>query len=198
MSCSRFLRIPVLAAMCLIIAGCGNNPSISAQFNASATAPAPGLIKLVERSHSGSRVRVDVLLYGPEPGLDLFAFRFGIKIGNDNVARLVPQSHYNQSALVASDGQLISIDVDAASDPSLVQIDLGKTNGAGNAVAGPSAVVLEVTFDVQSSGTTTLTLVGLDDEPPHALDARGTTIAAVHFDAASASVMGVSSGGSGY
>jgi len=198
MSRSRFLRFPLLVAMCLIIAGCSNNPSISAQFRASATAPSPGLVKLVERSHSGSRVRVDVLLYGPEPGLDLFAFRFGIRIGNDTVATLVPQSAYNQTALVAGDGQVVSIDVDAASDPSLVQVDLGKTNGAGNAIDGPSAVVLALSFDVQASGTSTLTLVGLDGGPPRAFDAAGASIAAVRFDAASASVMGVSSGGSGY
>ena len=198
MSRSRFLRFPLLVAMCLIIAGCSNNPSISAQFRASATAPSPGLVKLVERSHSGSRVRVDVLLYGPEPGLDLFAFRFGIRIGNDTVATLVPQSAYSQTALVAGEGQLISIDVDAASDPSLVQVDLGKTNGAGNAIDGPSAVVLALSFDVQASGTSTLTLVGLDGGPPRAFDTTGASIAAVRFDAASASVMGVSSGGSGY
>jgi len=194
---SRLLAA-IFVALTVALAGCGNDSSISAQFTPSATAPAPGLVKLVERSRSGSRVVVDVLLFGPEPGLDLFAFRFGIMIGNDNLVRLVPQSTYSQTALVAANGQSISIDVDAASDPSLVQIDLGKNVGAGNTVPAPSAVVLEVSFDVQAAGTTTLTLVGLGGEPPRAIDSTNTTIAAVRFDAASATVIGVSSGGGGY
>jgi hypothetical protein len=202
MNRSRFLRSPLLVSICvgvtLILAGCSSPSTISAQFTPSATAPSAGLVKLVERSRSGSRVLVDVLLYGPEPGLDLFAFRFGITIGNDRLVRLVPQSTYSQTALVAGDGQSILINVDAAADPSLVQVDVGKNAGAGNAIAEPSAVVLEVSFDVQTAGTTTLTLVGLGDEPPRAVDSADASIAAVHFDAASATVMGVSSGGSGY
>ena len=100
--------------------------------------------------------------------------------------------------LVAGDGQSISVNVDAASDPSLVQVNVGKNGGAGNAVAVPSAVVIEVSFEVQAAGTTTLTLVGLGDESPRAVDSTGAPIAAVHFDAASARVTGVSTGGSGY
>jgi hypothetical protein len=192
------LLAAISVALTMLIAGCSNDSTISAQFTASATAPAPGLVKLVERSRSGSRVVVDVLVFGPEPGLDLFAFRFGIKIGNDNLVRLVPQATYNQTALVAANGQSIAIDVDAASDPSLVQIDVGKTGGVGNPIALPSAAVLEVTFDVQAAGATTLTLVGLGGDPPRAVDSANASIAAVHFDAASASVTGVSSGGGGY
>jgi len=202
MRCPPFLRFPLLVSICVgvavFLAGCSNHPTLSAQFTPSATAPALGLVKLVERSRSGSRVLVDVLLYGPDPGLDLFAFKFGIMIGNDTLVRLVPQSTYNQTALVAGDGQSISINVDAASDPSLIQVEVGKDGGAGNAVAVPSAIVLEVSFDVQAAGTTTLTLVGLGGEPPHAVDSSDAPIAAVHFDAASATVTGVSSGGSGY
>jgi hypothetical protein len=202
MSRPPFLRFPLPVSICVgvavFLAGCNNHPTLSAQFTPSATAPAPGLVKLVERSRSGSRVLVDVLLYGPDPGLDLFAFKFGIMSGNDNVVRLVPQSTYKQTALVAGDGQSISINVDAASRPSLVQVDVGKNGGAGNPVNVGSAVVIEVSFDVQAAGTTTLTLVGLGGEPPRAVDSTGTPIAAVHFDAASASVAGVSSGGGGY
>ena len=202
MSRPPLLRFPLVVSICVgvavFLAGCSNNPSLSAQFTPSATAPAPGLVKLVERSRSGSRVLVDVLLYGPDPGLDLFAFEFGIMSGNDNLVRLVPQSTYNQTALVAGDGQSISINVDAASDPLLVQVDVKKNGGAGNAVAAPSAVVIELSFDVQAAGTTRLTFVGLGGEPPRAVDSAGAPIAAVHFDAASASVTGVSSGGSGY
>jgi len=65
-------------------------------------------------------------------------------------------------------------------------------------IAVPSVVVIEVSFEVQAAGTTTLTLVGLSGEPPHAVDSADASIAAVHFDAASATVTGVSSGGSGY
>jgi hypothetical protein len=199
MSRPPFLRFPLIVSICLgvalFLAGCSNQTTLSAQFTPSATAPAPGLVKLVERSRSGSRVLVDVLLYGPDPGLDLFAFKFGIKSGNDNLVRLVPQATYDQTALVAGDGQSISIHVDAASDPSLVQVDLGKDGGTGNAIVMPSAVVIELSFEVQAAGTTTLTLVGLGGDRPRVVDSAGVPIAAVRFDAASAGVMGVSAGG---
>src|SRR6185436_3172928 len=60
MSCFRSLRFPLLVSLCVsatvIVAGCSGHSTLSAQFAPSVTAPAPGLVKLVERSRSGSRV----------------------------------------------------------------------------------------------------------------------------------------------
>lgn len=186
------------AALALFLAGCNSGSSTSAGFVASATPPAPGLVKLVESSRSGQRVSVDAIVYGPEPGLDLFEFRFGVHIGNAGLVHFVPQQSYTQTALVAGAGQTIAADVDG-SDPSLVRVDVAKQGGgAGNGIAGATAIVIRLTFEVQGSGSTTLTLAGDGNGNPQALDRNDAPIGAVHFDPASASVRGVSSGGGGY
>lgn len=194
------LRFPGLAAIAVALTvlatGCRGGSSTSAQFTASTTGPAPGLVKLVPKSRSGSRVVIDVLIYGPEPALDLYGFRFGIRIGDAGLVRLAAQASYPQTALLAGDGQSIAVDVDGASDPSLVQVDVEKQGGGtGNGIAGASAVVIELPFDLQGTGATALTLVGLGANPPQALDSNLAPIAAVTFDAAAASVRGVSTGG---
>jgi hypothetical protein len=186
--------------LALLLAGCSSSSkSTSAQFMASTTAPNPGVVKLVEKARSGARVVVDVVLFGPGPGLDLTAFRFGIRIGDPSLVRFVPQLSYTQNALIADAGQAIAIGVDGESDPSLVQLDIAKVGGgAGNGIAGTSAVVIELAFDVQRAGTSTLTLVGVGNTPPEAVDSARAPIAGVIFDAANASVIGVTTGGGGY
>ena len=155
-----------------------------------------GLVKLQEKSRSGARVVVDAVFFGPEAALDLNAFKFGIRNGNPDLVRFVSQMTYVQTALIAGAGQTIATDVDGDSNPSLVQVDVEKLGGgAGNGVAGTSAVVIELTFDVRGSGTTTLTLVGLGADPPKAFDSAHASIPAVTFDAASATVRAVTTGG---
>ena len=195
---SLFLSIGVVAM--LLLAGCGGgSTSTVAQFTASATAPAPGLVKLVPKAISGSRAVVDVLIFGPEPDLDLFDFQFGIKIGDTNLVRFVPQATYVQTALVPGAGQTIEAIVDGASDPSVVKIEVVKLGGgAGNGFAAASAVVIELAFDVQGSGATTLTLFGTGVRDPHAFDSQRVPIAAVTFDAASGGLRGMTTGGGGY
>jgi hypothetical protein len=139
---------------------------------------------------------VDVVLFGPEAALDLNAFKFGVRNGNSDLVRFAPQATYVQTALIADATQTIATDVDGASDPSFVQIDVEKRGGGvGNGIAGASAVVIELTFDVRGSGTTTLTLVGLGADLPRAFDSTRAPIPAVSFDAASATVRVVTSGG---
>jgi hypothetical protein len=200
MSRSHVLRFASLAsiglALTALLAGCRHNSSTSAQFTPSTTAPAPGLIKLVERTRSGSRVAVDVILFGPEPALDLFAFKFAIKIGDSDLVGLVAQSSHTQTALVSDAGQTILIDVDGTADPSLVQVDVEKQGGgAGNGFAAASAVVIELTFEVRGSGATSLTLTGVGNDPPQAVDSSRAPIGEVAFDGASATVRGVTTGG---
>lgn len=194
---TRLASVALVAVVGLV--GCHGSSTTSAQFSASTTAPSPGLIKLVPKSRSGSRVVVDALIYGPEPDLDLNAFRFGVRIGDTTLVRLAVQTSYLQSALVPANGQTVVVDVDGASDPSVVRVDVEKQGGgAGNGVPGASAVVVELSFDVLGSGATTLTLVGAGLDAPVALDSAGGPIAGVTFDAESASVRGVTTGGGGY
>jgi hypothetical protein len=183
----------------LLLAGCSNDGTTSAQFAASATPPAPGLIKLAQSSVSGTQVQVDVLLHGPEPGLDLNAFRFAIGISDPAAVRFVPQSSYVQSALVAGEGQSIVVDVDGTSDPSRVNVQIRKAGGgAGNGFTSAAAVVIELTFEVLGSGGSALSFAGVGAFPAEALDSRGQTIDDVVFDRAGASIAAVSSGGGGY
>jgi hypothetical protein len=190
------LLVPAAFALMSLAEGCSSDSSTSARFTQSATAQAPGLIKLVSGGGSGPRVLVHVLLFGPEQNLDLFAFRFGVAIGNPNLVRLVAQSSYVQTTLIAEAGQTIAVDVDHASNPSIVQVGVEKQGGGtGNGIAAATTVVIDLTFEVQGAGTTTLTLVGLGGNPPTALDSNQAAIGAVTFDAASAGISGVTNGG---
>jgi hypothetical protein len=200
MTRSIVLRFSFLAVFVVLLtafsAGCSSDSMTSAQFTPSATPAAPGLVKLEEKSRSGARVVVDVAFFGPEAALDLNAFKFGIRNGNPDLVKFVSQMTYAQTALIAGAGQTILTDVDGASDPSLVEVDVEKQGGGlGNGVAGTSAVVIELTFDVRGSGATTLTLVGLGAGQPRAFDSLSAPIPAVTFDAASATVRGVTTGG---
>jgi hypothetical protein len=199
--CPRlFLLLSLSLGTLLLATGCGGGSSSTvAQFTASATAAAPGLVKLVPKTTSGSRAVVDVLIFGPEPNLDLLGFEFGVKIGDTNLVRFVPQAMYVQNALVPDEGQTVAADVDGVSDPSVVKITVTKNGGgAGNGFAGASAVVIELSFDVQGSGATTLSIVGPGAGEPEALDSHRNPIAAVRFDAASGGLRGVTTGGGGY
>jgi hypothetical protein len=200
MSRSLYLRFSFLTVFGVLLTafavGCSSDSMTAARFTPSATPNAPGLVKLEEKSRSGARVVVDVVLFGPEAALDLNAFQFGIRNGNPDLVKFVSQMTYVQTALIAGAGQTIATDVDGASDPSLVQVEVEKLGGgAGNGVAGASAVVIELTFDVRGSGTTTLALVGLGANQPRAFDSLNAPIPAVNFDAASATVRGVTTGG---
>jgi hypothetical protein len=180
----------------LLLAGCGGESRTSAQFLESTTAPTPGLVKLVASAVSGNRVVVDVVMHGPEPDLDLNAFRFGVQVDNPALLRFAPQSSFLQTALVAGEGQTIAIDVQATEDPSLVVVETQKRGGgAGNGFASATAIVIELSFEILGEGTASLSLVGVDGNPPLALDPTRTPIDGVVFDAESAHVVGVTVGG---
>jgi hypothetical protein len=105
---------------------------------------------------------------------------------------------YPQTALVAGNGQTITMDV-YPSDPTFIRIEVGKQGGgAGNGFAAASAIVIELPFDVQRAGATSLTLSGIGNDAPQALDSTGALIPAVTFDAAGATVRGIATGGGGY
>ena len=130
---SLFLSIGMVAT--LLLAGCGGGSSSTvAQFTPSATTPTPGLVKLVPKTTSGSRAVVDVLIFGPEPNLDLFDFQFGVKIGDTSLVTFVPQDAYIQTALVPGAGQTIDAIVDGASDPSVVSQVIVRVPGSRTAM----------------------------------------------------------------
>lgn len=189
----------IALALAVLAAGCHGDSMTSGQLTPSTTAAMPGLVKLVPRAASNAAVVLDVVIYGPEPGLDLSGFAFGIAVGDPSLARFMSESSYVQNAIMPGAGQTVLLDVDGTSNPSLVQVRINEQGGgAGNGIAGASAVVIELAFQVQRAGATTLTLVGLDGAPAKAINSTGGVIGAVTFDAASAGIQGVTTGGGGY
>jgi len=189
----------------LVAYGCGGSDgsSLGGSFTASSTPQSPGLVKLVQKSKSGSHVVVSAVIYGPLPAVDMYSFAFDIAIGDPTVARFVTTSETAGGALVASGGQTISVVADLATlpgggdDNSRVVVGITKTGGgAGNGFASATAVIVNLTFALQKEGTTALAIAG--SPAPEALDSNGAPIGAITFDTASATVRGVSGGGGGY
>jgi hypothetical protein len=146
---------------------------------------------------------VQAVIYGPTTSQDIYSFAFDIGIGDPTVVKFVSGSAVAGDALQPSAGQDVQALADLGTlggggvDNSRVVVGVSKTGGGvGNGVAGASAVVVELSFQVQKGGTTTLTLTG--SPSPQALDHGGSPIGSIAFDAASASVMGISTGGGGY
>jgi len=196
----RAFSVGLLAALAMLGCGGGDDPAtLSANFTASPTATTPHLIKLVQKSKSGSRVVVQAVVYGPDVALDMYSFAFDVKIGDTSVVRYVDGLDVAGNALVPFAGQTIQkIVATAVGDTSRVVVGVSKQGGgAGNGVAGTSAVIVELTFQVLKSGTTTLALTGAPGGSPVVLDSTGAVIAVMSFDAATATMQGISSGGSG-
>lgn len=197
--------IALFVAAAALAYGCGgsSSSSLGVQFTASATAQSPRLVKLVKKSSSGTHVVVDAVIYGPDTTLDMYTFAFDVKIGDPNVLRFVNGSAVAGNALVAFAGQSVQALADlgqlggGGTDNSTVVVGVSKLGGgAGNGISGSSAVVVELTFAVQMAGSTTLTIAG--SPAPVCKDSNGVTIGSITFDAASATVKGVSTGGGGY
>jgi hypothetical protein len=177
--------------------GCGgSNSSFSSQFTASATPPALHLVKLVPKTTSGGRVVIQAVIYGPDVALDMFSFAFDVKIGDTTVLKFVDGSAVAGNALQAFAGQTITaIVAPATGDPSDIVVGVSKLGGgAGNGVAGASAVIVELSFQVKKQGTSTLAIAA-GPTAPAVKDSTGATIGAITFDTATGSVTAISTGG---
>jgi hypothetical protein len=194
----RVALVAAMVAMSLFACGGGGGGSssgggLSVNFTESATALAVHLVKLQQKSKSGKRVVVQVVIGGPDNGLDMYSFAFDVKIADTTVLGFVPGSAAAGSALTAFAGQTINVQATTApGDASDVVVGVSKFGiGLGNGVAGASTVVVALSFDVKKSGTTSLT-IGNGVDTPMVLDHLGNPIASITFDAASATVQGVS------
>ena len=204
--CLSVVGLAAVSTVALLLPGCGGGggggTSIAASFTESATTLALHVVKLQQKSASGGRVVVKVVIGGPDTTLDMFAFAFDVKIGDGTVAKFVTGSAVAGNALVATAGQ--SIQANAApsgADPTDIVVGVSKLGGPpGNGVAGASATIVELSFDVLKAGSTTLTIVGSGSNPPTCLDSQSPPqpIPTITFDAAAATLKGVSTGGGGY
>lgn len=195
---TRGFIITAVAAFALFGYGCSNDSkTIGAQFTASATSSAVGLVKLVPNSASGSRVVVSAVIYGPAT-LDMYSFDFDVVIGDIGVLAFVPGSAAAGNALTATGGQTVVATASTnASNPSHVVVSVHKTGGgAGNDVAGASAVIVTLAFDTLMAGTSTVAIATAP--APAAKNSASAAIGAITFDSASGSVTGVSTGGGPY
>ncbi len=178
--------------------GCGggkNGSSISVQFTPSSTAPAVDLVKLIPKASSDQHLALDVVIGGPDASLDLYSFAFDVVIGDPSIVKFVSGSALAGNALVAGTGQTINVVAGPdSSDPSHIVVGVSKAGGgAGNGISGVSAVVVELVFDAQKAGATTLAIAS--SPAPKALDSSLAPIPAVTFDTATGSYVAVFSGG---
>ena len=196
----RAVAVGLLAGLTMLGCGGSDSATLSAQFTASATTTTPRLIKLVQKSRSGTRVVVQAVVYGPDTTLDMYSFAFDVKIADTSVVKYVADSDVPGNALQPFAGQTIqSIVATAVGDTSRVVVGVSKQGGGvGNGVAGNSAVIVEMSFQALKSGTTTLTITGppLGGDPV-VLDSDGAVIGTMTFDTAPGTLKGISTGGSG-
>ncbi len=191
-----FIAVSV-AAFALFGYGCSSNSSssLSASFAASGTPVAADLIKLIPQSASGGRVVVQAVIYGPDTTLDMYTFAFDVKIGDMSVLAFTANSAVAGNALTASAGQTVEVLAKPdTSDPSHIVVGVSKLGGgSGNGVAGASATIVSLAFDVRKAGTSTLSIATAP--VPEVLDHNGAAIGAITFDSATGTVTGVSTGG---
>ena len=190
-----------IAVFALAGYGCGSNndsPTLVGQFTASGTAPALHLVKLLPQSNSGARVVVQAVIYGPDTNLDMYTFAFDVTIGDTTLLAYVPNSAVAGNALQAFAGQTITaIAGPDGQDPSHIVVSVSKLGGGlGNGVAGNSAIVLTLMFDVLKEGSSTLAISAAPT--PSVLDSNGDPIASLTFDTAAGNVTAISTGGGGY
>ncbi|HJQ98626.1 MAG TPA: hypothetical protein VJ826_09935 [Candidatus Polarisedimenticolaceae bacterium] len=205
----RFRSVALATMVAASLLGCGggnDSGGFAVTFTPSTTATAPRLVKLVQKSKSGGRVVVQVVIYGPDASLDMFSFAFDVLIGDPNVLRFVSGSDHPGNALVPSPGTSQTVDSIAGlgtlpaggTDFGTVVVGVTKFgDGSGNGISGSSAVVVELAFDVRSAGTTTLTLAGSGGNAARVFDSNLNVIGTITFDSESASVQGTSAGGGG-
>jgi hypothetical protein len=208
MSATRCLSVAgmtVLSLVSMMFPGCGGShsgSSLSGSFTQSATALAPRLVKIQQKTASGGRVVVDVVIGGPDMTLDMFAFAFDVKIGDGTVAKFVAGSAVAGNALVASGGQTIQANAaPSGADPTDIVVGVSKLGGPpGNGISGNVATVVELSFDMLKAGQTTLTITGSGANPPTCLNSQSPPqpIPSITFDPASGAFNGVSTGGGGY
>lgn len=194
------IALVVLVAASLWALGCGGgsgSSGLSGGFTASATATSPGVIKLIKKSSSGSHVVVSAIIYGPFSA-DLYSFAFDVVVGNTATAKFVPNSAAAGNALVPTGGQTVVAVADVSgSDATHVVVGVSKTGGGlGNGITGSSATIVNLTFALQTAGTTSLAIA--TNPAPQALDSTGTPIGGVSFDTAAGTLRGTSTGGGGY
>lgn len=184
-------------------AGCGGGgdngggpitPPLTAAFTASPTAAAADRIKLVESSKAGSRITLNVAVFGPTTSDDIYGWAFDVVIGDPSVARFVPGSANAGNALSACPGQVVEAlaTQGTANDGSTrVVVGVSKLGGCtGNRVNDSQATVVSLTFDVLKTGNCSLSFSG--NPSPLALDSKTVpeSIPSIQFDTAAATLRG--------
>ena len=188
-----------MAVFALLGYGCNSDETkLDATFISSVTPITERLVKLQPLTASGTSVTVQAVIYGPDTTLDMYAFDFGVKIGNTSLLQFVPGSASAGGALTAGSGQTIVVTATPdMSDPSIVVISVRKTGGgAGDDIPGPSAVIVNLTFSANMAGSTTLSIAAAPT--PTVEDSTGATIGTITFDTANGTVTGVTTGGGPY
>lgn len=161
----------------------------AAGFQPSGTPASADLVR-IEGQPGGDTVLVQVVIDGPSASSDLYSFDLSLEIADPTVAQYVSGSATLGTTLTLSGTQTAA--AVAAQNGAIVTLGATKLGGgAGNAVGSGEHTILSLTLRVLRRGATTITIAGLPDFDPAALDSHGSVVPSVRFDLAAASISGV-------
>ena len=206
MTAPRTRLLPVLLCGFAIAAipsiGCGGGggdsdggavpPALTAVFSESALVELGDRVKLVQGSASGANVTTRVVLFGPSTSTDIYGWAFDVVLSNPNVVEFVGGSATAGSMLTPCAGGSLSVQASqqTAGGTTSVVVGVSKLGScAGNGVPAGEHVVVQLTFRVKTTGSSTLTFGG--SVSPRALDSNLAPIGSIEFDAGAATLQGV-------
>ena len=185
-----------VVATVLCAAGCGGSssapavttPGISGGFAPSGMSMAGDTVRL-KGSAVEDLVTVSVAIGGPTTSADLYSFACDLLLGNPSVVQYVPGSAEFGTALTTSGGQ--SPQVLASQNGERVTVGVTKLGGGtGNGVAGGEPAIVNLTFRVLRTGSSSIVLAGGPSSAPSALDSTGSEVPSVTFDLQPALISG--------
>jgi len=201
MSGSRALCASIVGS-CLIsvLAGCGGSGGAGAVFAAPATASfspsgsaaTENQVRLVGRSTGEDEVTVDVVIAGPTDSSDLYAFSFGLEVGDPTVAEYVFGSQEVGTALDTTGCHDPFLIVSPGMQPGLLTVSLTKLgNCPGNGIPAGEEMIIALAFQVEPERSTTIRLAGQSPGgDPSAIGSAHAVIDSVVFDQNSARFSG--------
>jgi hypothetical protein len=156
-------------------------PADPPTFAPSATAPAANLVTMTGSSTNDTTLELRVNIGGPSTSSDIFGFAFNLLLSDPSLVQVGTPS--------AGDALTGNTTASASLQGSRIIVGVTKLGGAGNGVAGASAVVVRIPLRTLKKGSTTIRFTGSSPSTSAAdaaaLDSNGVKIGTITFDAGS-------------